>query len=344
VSGLRILARVAIVLLVATAIAAPNIAKDGGLLNYGPLHIDKTNLRWQAPGSTGDLGVHLLGTTKLGKDVAAGLVYGVRAALSISSLAVLIALLLGLPLGMMAGYYGDQHLHMVWWQWLLGMLCVLAALWYLYTGIEVGSWGDGLIGVGLLALSIFLMTRSSSGRRWTIPIDSLVMKVVEIRRSIPLIYILVVAGGLVQKHNYLTIALIIGCTCWTGIARHSRAYVMELRVASQHEALLSLSIPTWRIHTRHFLPQIWPQITVLAVFLASTAILLETSLSFLGLGLPSEMMTWGSLLSECREQPSAWWLAVCPGVMLTITLSALTVLGRSTGSTQKNQKVSPLAP
>lgn len=343
-SRIQAIARTVLILLVAVAITAPYIAREGGVLHYGPDHIDKLSLRWQPPGHRGDQGTHLLGTTKLGKDVAAGLVYGTRAALSISSLAVGIALLLGLPIGMMAGYFGNHNLRLAWWQLIVGIALTPASLWYIYTGVTNTTWADTLIGMILFAVSIYTMRIGTVRSQWRVPVDSMVMRIIEIRRSIPLIYILVVAGGLVQEHSYLTIATIIGCTCWTGIARHSRAYVMELRSMSQHEALVGLSIPTWRIFTHHFLPQIWPQVSVLAVFLASTAILLETSLSFLGLGLPSDMMTWGSLLSECRERPSAWWLAILPGLMLTLTLSALSVLGRQREPMQKTQKVSDLIP
>lgn len=323
--------KIALSVLVALALLALTsgfTASEEGLLSYGPATIDKSAMQWQPPGSSGMQKVHLLGTTKLGKDVAAGLIYGARAALVIGVVAVLLALMIGLLLGMTAGYFGDQRLRLTGWQAAVLLLLVIASVWFFGAAIVFTSLWDLALAILSLAGLFLLLWRVGGSGRWALPWDSIVSKSIEIRRSIPLLYLLVLIGAILPRHTLWSIGLVIGVTCWTGIARHSRALVLELRGELQHDALVGLSTPVWRIIVRHFLPQIWPQIRTLAIFLFGTAVLLEASLSFLGLGLPSDTLTWGSMLAECREKPSAWWMAVLPGGLLSITLICLNTLSR----------------
>jgi peptide/nickel transport system permease protein len=136
--------------------------------------------------------------------------------------------------------------------------------------------------------------------------------------------------AVVAKPSIYYVLLIIGCLRWTGIARLVRAEMLRIRDLQYIEAAKVLGLGKWRIWGRHALPNGLRPVWAALAFGMAGAILVEASLSFLGIGLPVETVTWGSLM---RQLPAAnlrpWWLAVFPGLAIFMTVLAFNALGEA---------------
>ena len=123
--------------------------------------------------------------------------------------------------------------------------------------------------------------------------------------------------------------LVLGIGQWVTYARIVRAQTLSLREKEFVEAARALGDTTPSIIFRTILPNIVAPLTVIASFNVAAVILSEAALSFLGLGVPPEVPTWGSMLAESREQLLAnkWWLAVFPGLAIVVTVLSFNILG-----------------
>jgi peptide/nickel transport system permease protein len=208
---------------------------------------------------------HWLGTDRLGRDVAAGMIHGTRISLTIGLVVVAIQALIGIALGSLAGFYG--------------------------------GWVD-------LAISRFI----------------------EMMLGIPTFFLLITVAALFPPSIYLIMA-ILGLTGWMGIARYVRSEFFKVRAQDFVEAARSLGGSDLRVMARHILPNALAPVLVAMSFGVASAILAESGLSFLGIGVPAHLVTWGSILSEARTNTFAWWLAIFPGVSIFITVTAYNLLG-----------------
>lgn len=223
-----------------------------GPLEVSPAVLERPSLR------------HLLGTDDTGRDLLARLIHGASTSLWIGLGTALLAALLGVPLGALAGYFA--------FGWLDALLLRL---------IEIGMCFPSLF----LALSVTAMLGTST---W----------------------------GLV---------LVLGLVYWPRYARVVRGEFLSLRQREFVLAARNLGVPTPRILTRHMLPQVTGQVLVAAAFGASGAMIVEASMSFLGLGIGLQQVSWGSILAQGKEHAhlGAWHLWAFPSLALAGTVLAL---------------------
>lgn len=125
----------------------------------------------------------------------------------------------------------------------------------------------------------------------------------------------------------MLIMVIIGLTGWTGIASYIRAELLKVRSLEYIEAAQSLGFSEWRIMLRHAIPNSLTAVLITVAFGVASAILTESSLSFLGIGVQADVITWGKLLNEARSEVSAWWFAVFPGLCIFVTVTVFNLLG-----------------
>jgi len=123
--------------------------------------------------------------------------------------------------------------------------------------------------------------------------------------------------------------LVLGIGQWVTYARIVRAQTLSLREKEFVEAARAMGDSTASIIFRTILPNIVAPLTVVASFNVASVILAEASLSFLGLGVPPETPTWGSMLSQSRDQLIAnkWWLAIYPGLAIVLTVLSFNIIG-----------------
>jgi peptide/nickel transport system permease protein len=121
--------------------------------------------------------------------------------------------------------------------------------------------------------------------------------------------------------------IIIGFTNWTGIARFTRAEFLKIRSLEYVQAAQALGFSEIRIILKHALPNGLAPAFIAIAFGIASAILIESGLSFLGIGVPHDVVTWGSLLNAGKENFNAWWLVVFPGLAIFLTVTIYNLLG-----------------
>jgi peptide/nickel transport system permease protein len=206
-----------------------------------------------------------LGTDALGRDVAAGLMHGARVSLLIGLVSTGVALLIGVPIGALAGYLG-----------------------------------------GLA--------------------DDALMRFTEFFQTVPSFALAIVIVAILQP-SIASIVIAIALVSWPPVARLVRGEVLSLRTREYVQAAITLGQTTPRIILSQILPNTVAPITVMASLMVASAILLESSLSFLGLGDPN-LMTWGYMVGAGRTRLlDAWWISFFPGLAIFLTVLALNLVG-----------------
>ena len=159
-------------------------------------------------------------------------------------------------------------------------------------------------------------------------IDAIIMRLGDIQLAFPFI-LLAIMFLVVLGPGVGNLILVLGIGQWVTYARIVRAKTLSLREKEFVEAARALGDTTPSIIFRTILPNIVAPLTVIASFNVAAVILSEAALSFLGLGVPPEVPTWGSMLAESREQLLAnkWWLAVFPGLAIVVTVLSFNILG-----------------
>lgn len=182
--------------------------------------------------------------------------------------------------------------------------------------------------VGLLATAIALLLGGTVGLLagtvggW---LDEILMRVAELVDTIPSLLLALLLTTLVGA-GLFQVALVIGLTGWTGLARVLRSRLVSIREEEFVLGARALGMGEARIALKHMLPQALPVVWALLPFRMEGAVLLEASLSFLGLGDVSRP-SWGGMLQDAQLYlRQAWWLAAAPGLALAATLFALSLL------------------
>ncbi|MEM7417586.1 MAG: ABC transporter permease [Gemmatimonadota bacterium] len=159
-------------------------------------------------------------------------------------------------------------------------------------------------------------------------IDDVIMRLGDIQLAFPFI-LLAILFLVVLGSGVWNLVLVLGIGQWVTYARIVRADTLSLREKEFVEAARALGDSTPSIIFRTILPNILAPLTVIASFNVASVILSEAALSFLGLGGPPSVPTWGSMLAESRDTLVAnkWWLAVFPGVAIVLTVLSFNILG-----------------
>ena len=158
-------------------------------------------------------------------------------------------------------------------------------------------------------------------------LDDLIMGAAEIQLAFPFILLAITAMAVLGP-GLLNVILVLGISRWVAYGRVVRGQVLTVREKEFVEAARALGYPVHRVLFFQILPNITSPLIVIATFSVAGNIISESSLSFLGLGVPSSTVTWGSMLSEGREYLRvAWWLATFPGVAIMLTVLSINLIG-----------------
>lgn len=255
-----VLGSIVLLIMVLLAIFAPVVAPFGA-------NEQKPRYSKLAPLSTdGDGNFHLFGTDALGRDIFSRLVYGARISLLVGVSAVLVALLIGVPLGLISGFAGGK-------------------------------------------------------------IDAIIMRLVDIQLAIPFFLLAVTLAALLGQ-GLGNVIVLLGAASWIGFARVVRAQVLSIRGLPYIESARAIGVESGTILRKHILPNAWTPIIVLASQQVGAMIVAESSLTFLGVGVPPDTATWGGMIAAGRNYlEQAWWISTIPGLALTITVVAVYFLG-----------------
>jgi peptide/nickel transport system permease protein len=289
---------------------------------------------------------HRLGTTSNGTDVLAAVIHGTRTSLTIGLISMGIASVIGLFLGAVAGYFGDYRQRMRRGQFWLIILSVPVA-WFYGFSVRMYTLKDSLADSGmsflfqlLISILIFgvvvaifnfigkkIARGKFLGKEVFVPLDTIISRGIEILNSIPVLILIISLAALTKNESIIYVMVIIGLTSWTGIARFTRAEFLKIRTMDYIKAAEGLGFKERRIIFRHALINgISPSLVSIAFGIAA-AILVEANLSFIGIGVPDDIMTWGKLLNEGRGNFHAWWLVVFPGLAIFLTVTVYNLIG-----------------
>lgn len=247
-------AGVVVVLMCFVAVFAPFISP------YNPDDIDRKHIL-ESPSLK-----HPLGTDDLGRDVLSRMILGARISLSVGFVAVGIAVVIGIMLGAVSGYYG--------------------------------GW-----------------------------IDRIIMRFIDIMLSIPTFFLILAVIAFIEP-NIWNIMIVIGLTSWMGVARLVRAEVLSLKEREFVLAAKALGAGDANIIGRHIMINSMAPVFVSAVLGIAGAVLIESALSFLGIGVQPPTPSWGNILTLGKDNIEiAWWLSVFPGLAILITVLSYNLVG-----------------
>lgn len=186
------------------------------------------------------------------------------------------------------------------------------------------------LSVGFIAVAIMLLIGVALGAlagyygRW---VDGLIMRLIEIMICFPQFYLILMILAFLGP-SIIYVMIVIGLTSWTGLARLVRAEFLSLREREFTIAARALGASDLRIVFRHILPNALAPVFVSITLSLGGAILLESGLSFLGLGVQIPTPSWGNIISTGRFYiDSAWWLTVFPGMAILITVLSFYLVG-----------------
>lgn len=249
-----------LIIIGAVALLAPFIAP------YPELRQDPSRIQLP-PFSTSESGTyHIFGTDALGRDLLSRMMFGGRISLLVGVTVVSVASLLGVPLGLVSGFFG--------------------------------KWPDAII-----------------------------MRVADVQLAVPFI-LLAIAIMAILGTGLWNVIFVLGVSSWVGYARIVRGSVLSLRAQPFIEAARCTGMRDRRLVVSHLLPNVWTPVLVLATQGVGGAILAESSLTFLGLGISPLIPTWGAMIADGRNYlTTAWWISTIPGLVLTTTVLAIYFLG-----------------
>ena len=279
------------------------------------------------------LGLYLFGTDDLGRDVFARMLQGAWVSLTVGFVAVGIAILIGIFLGGIAGYFGQNHVRLN--HILIAFLLFAGAVFLLMGNAYLGAIVL-VLGFASIIYSLLLTRRSvqKAQSMWlqilhkkTISIDTLIMRVVDIMLCFPSFFLILTVVALLPASIY-NIMIVIGLTSWMGTTRFVRAEFLSLREQDFVTAVKALGISNLRIIFRHMVPNAIAPVLVSATIGIATAILTEAGLSFLGFGVPPPHATWGNILSDGKRFIfDAPWLTFVPGFAILIVVLSFNLFG-----------------
>ncbi|MGQ9863304.1 MAG: ABC transporter permease [Bacteroidia bacterium] len=319
------------------------------LVRYAPSDIDLRNVPEVGPFDAQVLRTpaerHYLGTDHIGRDVLSGLLHGTRISLTVGIVSVGISALIGILLGALAGYFGDNRVQVSRAGAWLGMIGIAAGVYYgfylrryklaealgegalvflfqLLVSLVIGA----IVGVLVWSLSRLFKRTSWGSKKVYLWIDITISRVIEIMISIPTTLLIFTIAAIAKPSLFLVMA-VIGLTSWTGIARFMRGEMLKVRNLEYIQAAQALGYPAFRTIFIHAIPNALAPVLVSIAFGIASAILVESGLSYLGIGVPITTVTWGALLSSARNALGAWWLAVFPGIAIFVTVTLFNILG-----------------
>ncbi|MBW2109406.1 MAG: ABC transporter permease [Deltaproteobacteria bacterium] len=278
------------------------------------------------------LGIYLMGTDDLGRDVFSRMLQGAWVSLTVGFVAVGISVLVGIVFGGIAGYFGERPVRI---DHIMAVCVWGTAIMVLSRG--GAAWGMALMAAGLGLILYFFwagkQARTSTNGRLEVlrtpvmSVDTLIMRLVDIMLCFPSFFLILTVVALLPASIY-NIMVVIGLTSWMGTTRFVRAEFLSLREQDFVTAARALGVSTWRIIFRHMMPNAMAPVLVSATIGIASAILTEAGLSFLGFGVPPPHATWGNILADGKGFIfDAPWLTFAPGLAILIVVLSFNLFG-----------------
>ena len=212
---------------------------------------------------------------------------------------------------------------------------IFSMIWY---GGRISLLIGGLATVISTFIAMVVGAFSGVAPAW---LDELIMRFTEIFLSIPSLLLIILLQAIMGTANVVSLSIVIGVTSWTSIAKVIRTEVRQIRNSEYIIAARCMGAGFFRIMWKHLMPNFFSSIMFMVVMNVRTSMISEATLSFMGIGLPIEIITWGSMLSLSDKalMTGSWWIILIPGLFLIATVLCLTNIGNACRE-QANRKES----
>ncbi len=308
---------------------------------YHPTKSDLSNANYVSPFEPQQIPSlhyrHWLGTGKRGEDTLSALIYGARTALLISSGAMFIAAAIGIGLGVVGGWFHSNPLAIYRGTAIVLLIGIVLGWFYgfqlhIYNLIDALKTNFLLFGWVLFKCSFvfllfaYLMKLIGDkickqllvlNKKITLPIDTGIIYLTEAMVAVPKLAIILIVAAIFRPSVGL-LTVIIGCISWPTIARLTRAELIKQQQQEYVLALKGMGFSGLRIVFKHLLPNCKTILFTSLLFTGIAAIVAESSLSYLGTGIPATATSWGTLMHSGKENLAAWWLIVFPALCIFI--------------------------
>ena len=291
--------------------------------------LSRPNMESLLPEEMPPMGVYLLGTDELGRDVFARMLQGAWVSLSVGFVAVGIAVFIGILLGGLAGYYGQNPIRVG------EVLIVGLVIWIALGWGKLSTLTLFVLTLAAIAIAAVLVVQRHSDSQGLVhvfnaqllSVDMVITGLIDIMLCFPSFFLILTVVALLPASIY-NIMIVIGITSWMGAARFVRAEFLSLREQDFVAAARALGVPDWRIIFRHMVPNAIAPVLVSATIGIAGAILTEAGLSFLGFGVPPPDATWGNILSDGKNYLfDAPWLTFVPGIAILVVVLSFNLFG-----------------
>ncbi len=302
-------------------------------IKYSQHTIDTQNSGYVSPLAKQNLKAgqqrHFLGTDQLGRDVLAGMIHGTSLALKIGVLSMLLALIIAMLFSVLPSYFGDTSFKISVVNLVFLVFFVFWVLYYLVNFKYFNFLFKGNLSYAIMffvvmflpiILGLIIKKMNFKVRVVSLPLDSAFSLFVKIFQSLPGSFLVLVLISMFANRSIYNIIIVIAILKWPLISRYIRAEILKVKSQEFIESSKAIALSNFTIISRHILPHIMTPVFVALSFGFAGTILLESTLSFLGVGIPSGHVSWGILLSEARHNFSAWWLAVFPGMAIFVAI------------------------
>jgi len=200
----------------------------------------------------------------------------------------------------------------------------------IYSMIWYGGRASIMIGIlSMIITTVIGVTYGCISGISNAKIDAFMMRAVEIVNSIPSLLLILLLVSVMGKQDVWKISLVIGVTGWFALARIVRSEVRQIRNSEYVLAARCMGAKFPHLMLKHLVPNFVSAILFIIISSISTSMTMESTLSFLGLGLPIDVISWGSMLSLANRAllSNIWWVIIIPGLFLVITLLVITNIG-----------------
>ena len=214
---------------------------------------------------------------------------------------------------------------------------IFSMIWY---GGRISLTIGGLSTVISTLIAVIVGAFSGMAPAW---LDEAIMRFTEIFLSVPSMLLIILLQAIMGKATVISLAFVIGVTSWTSIAKVVRTEVRQIRNSEFVIASRCMGGGFFHILWKHLAPNFFSSIMFMVIMNVRTAMMSEATLSFMGIGLPVEIITWGSMLSLAEKalMTGSWWIILIPGLFLVVTVLCLTNIGNACRQ-QANRKESNL--
>ncbi len=304
------------------------------LIPYSYNTIDTRNPKYKSPFAKQNIDNiwqrHWLGTDALGRDVLAGILKGTEIAVRIGFTSVFIACIIALILGLTSAFSVRFPIRINTISAILIAITIISNGYYLWYGANTTFsvfFIQFLIWVIIWTVYIAISRKLNLKRQFIFPFDKILIRLLEAMKSVPSLIFILACLTLFQSFSVNGLIAILAFIMWPSFTRYIRADALKILNMDYITAAKGYGASNFRILWKHVRPKVFTSLSVLIVFAIASAIIVESTLSFLGIGLPLDQVSWGSLLKEARLNFNAWWLAVFPGIAMFILILALNLLG-----------------